>query len=207
MARSGHDKKSHPWPDRAKSAWYRPRILATAAEPGLRENLMLFHASIGARDPMRVAAVVAEIWRGKAYPFPPCPGSYIALAGDDRGSAIEVYPTGRVLVPGENAVRSADRGEAPIASATHLAIAVPCSEEELARIAWREGWLCRSCDRGRFRVVELWLENSVLIEALTPEMQQQYREFANPANWEAFLAAAGVPADPRIGGWALPTAA
>ena len=41
---------------------------------------MLFHASIGAREPARTAAVIAELWRGASYPFPAFPGSYIAAA-------------------------------------------------------------------------------------------------------------------------------
>ena len=53
---------------------------------------MLFHMSIAGRDPRHVAEVIAEIWGGEAFVFPPvAEGSWIAIAGDDRGTALEVY--------------------------------------------------------------------------------------------------------------------
>jgi hypothetical protein len=146
---------------------------------------MLFHASIAARDPAHVAAVVAQLWNGRALPFPPFPGSHVAIAGDDRGTALEVYPAGQVLTPGGDEVTSARPSEDAQPSATHLAVGVPLSEAEIQAIAAREGWLCRTCSRGGFfRVVEFWLENRVLLELLTPEMQREYRAFATPENWE-----------------------
>jgi hypothetical protein len=34
--------------------------------------------------------MIAELWRGKAYPFPPvAKGSWVAMACDDRHSTIE----------------------------------------------------------------------------------------------------------------------
>jgi hypothetical protein len=53
---------------------------------------MILHASMSANDPRHVAHVIAELWRGEALPFAPVPGSWIAMAGDSRGSGIEVYP-------------------------------------------------------------------------------------------------------------------
>ena len=59
---------------------------------------MLFHVSIEADDPRRVAEVVAEIWGGIAAPFPAvAAGSWVALSGDDKGSLIEFYPRGTEL--------------------------------------------------------------------------------------------------------------
>ncbi len=150
---------------------------------------MLFHASISAYDPARVAAVLAEMMGGEAMPFPPVPGSHIALAGDRYGTAIEVYPAGKALVPGETEAESTTLGDPDRPSDTHLAIGVSLSEAELRRICEREWWLCRTCNRGgRFHVVEVWVENRVLIEALTPEMQLEYRAIANPGSWRAMLA-------------------
>ena len=158
---------------------------------------MLFHASIPARDPARVAAVLAEMWQGSAYPFPAFPNAYIVLAGDDRGTAVEIQPAGQALCPGEREVASAriDDGERP--SETHLAIGVPCSEADLHRIATREGWHSLTCSRGEgfFRVVEIWVENRFLIEALTPEMQAEYRTFMTRENWDAFLQGGMLAAD------------
>jgi hypothetical protein len=145
---------------------------------------MLFHASLPARDPQRVASVLAELWRGAAYPFPPFPGSFVAIADDDRGTALEIYPAGQVLVPGPDEVghRRVDDGRP---SETHVAIAVRCDEATVHAIARREGWLCRTCSRGGFfHVIEVWLENRVMVEALTDEMQREYLAFATRENWD-----------------------
>ena len=61
---------------------------------------MILHASISAADPRHVAEVLAELWEGEALPFAPVAGAWIAMAGDARGSGIEVYPRGRALIPG-----------------------------------------------------------------------------------------------------------
>ena len=56
---------------------------------------MIFHVSIDADDPRHVAEVLAELWGGRAVPFPPVlKGSWVALAGDDRNTTVEIYPRG-----------------------------------------------------------------------------------------------------------------
>ena len=62
---------------------------------------MLFHASISAQDPERVARFIAAVWQGEAFPFPPAPGGWIALANDDRASAIEVNRFGLEMEAGD----------------------------------------------------------------------------------------------------------
>lgn len=53
--------------------------------------------------------------------------------------------------------------------ATHLAVDSPLSEGRAARPGRAEGWRTIACDRsGAFNVVELWLEERVLVEALDP---------------------------------------
>jgi len=59
---------------------------------------MINHISIAVKEPKRVAEVLAEIWNGVVYPFPPAPGSFIVLADDGRGTAVEITPAGTVLV-------------------------------------------------------------------------------------------------------------
>ena len=58
----------------------------------------------------------------------------------------------------------------------HLAVGTPLPKEKVLEIAAREGWRARHLSRrGAFEVIEFWIENSVMIELLTPEMQAQYR--------------------------------
>ncbi|WP_313803515.1 hypothetical protein [Sphingobium sp.] len=153
---------------------------------------MLFHLSIAAQDPRHVAQVIAEFWRGEAFPFPPVtPGSWIALAGDDRGTAIEVYPLGTILREEEDdAGGFGDPKEQTGYTATHAAIATVLSEEEVLAIATREGWPARYCKRGgAFGVIELWIEGRQMVELLTQEMQAEYLAMMTVDNYRAMLAA------------------
>lgn len=154
---------------------------------------MIFHASIDADDPRRVAAVLAELWRGEALPFPPIgDGSLIVMAGDERNSAIEVLRRGTGLVPGEgdaDAIGVATPGERVVPF--HLAIASPLSFEAVEEIASREGWLCKRRRRGDlFEVIELWLENRLMVEVLTPAMQTEYLQAMTVPAWRAAVSLA-----------------
>ena len=60
---------------------------------------MIHHISISAQNLQRVAQVLAEIFKGQAVPFPPHPGSYMTVAMNEHGTAIEVYPSGVQLIP------------------------------------------------------------------------------------------------------------
>jgi hypothetical protein len=157
---------------------------------------MIFHASIPAGDPKHVAHVLAELWDGFAAPFSPFPDAWMAVAGDDRGSIVEVYPHDRVITPGGGREQSVSYGDAKVEparfSAFHMAIATPKSAAEVLAIGEREGWRAVRCSRGQnfFDVIELWVENSTMLEFLTPEMQAQYRAFATPENFKAMAAAA-----------------
>jgi hypothetical protein len=152
---------------------------------------MLFHASIPARNPENVARVIAELWGGFHAPFPSFPDSWMAIAGDDRGSIIETYPSDRVLIPGGERA-SFEPGERPAAgySAFHIAVASTLTPEEVFAIGEREGWRTIRCTRGQnfFDVIELWIEGTTMIEVLTDEMQKQYLAFATPKNFRAFAA-------------------
>jgi hypothetical protein len=154
---------------------------------------MIHHLSIAAENPHRVAEVLAELWGGVAYPFPPHPGSYITMAKDKEGTAIEVYPLGTELVPGDGEEQAQFcRGTSSQFSATHVNISVSTSLEKIQQIGAREGWRVLLCNRGPFEVIEFWLENHLMIEVLTPELLLQYIEFAKPENWEAFLNDPGI---------------
>lgn len=154
---------------------------------------MLFHVSIDARDPRRVATVLAELFGGEATPFPPvAEGSWIAHAGDPRSTAIEVYPRGTELIemPGD-ADAIGVPGDGGL-SATHFAMATRLSEDEVFAIAAREDWPAKYRKRGgAFGVVELWVEGDRMVEVLTAEMQAEYLASFTIENWKRMLAGAG----------------
>ena len=151
---------------------------------------MLFHVSLEADDPRHVAHVFAEILGGAAAPFPPIgDDSWVALAGDDRGTMIEVYPRGTEmhLAPGDaDAIGIAT--EPRRNNATHIAIATQSNMEEIFALAEREGWPVKYCRRGgKFGVIELWVEGCQLVEVLTAEMQREYLETVTIPNWERMI--------------------
>jgi hypothetical protein len=153
---------------------------------------MLFHISMAAERPKQAARLVAELWGGRAYPFPPvAQGSWIAMAGDDRGSAIEVYPLGTELYEGEGESGARSRDGRPSRSGpVHVAIATELDVEAVKAIAKRFGAPVKVCSRGPFHVVEVWVEGCFMIEVLTPEMQAEYLANLHFAGYERFLAAA-----------------
>jgi len=161
---------------------------------------MLFHLSIDAHNPRRVAQVLAELFGdGTATPFPPVAGgSWLAMANDERNTTIEVYQRGTVLaaVPGdEDAIGVHDESAASIASsAVHFAMATRLSQDAVMDIAAREGWPAKYCKRGgMFGVIEMWIEGERMAEILTEEMQAEYLAALTVENWTAMLAA-GAPA-------------
>ena len=138
---------------------------------------MIFHVSIDAGDPQHVAQVIAELWGGAAGPFPPvAEGSWVAMAGDDRNTSVEVYPRGTELVEADGDADSFARtGGNGAYSSTHFAMATALGMDEVLAIAAREGWPAKYRKRGGiFGVIEVWIEGTRLIEVLTPEMQAEY---------------------------------
>ena len=154
---------------------------------------MLFHMSIPCRDPKRSALVIAELWRGEAFPFPHNRNeSWVAFAGDDRATAIECYPYASVISPSTDnhpvgfvvhQRSSADLTPLAGRGAVHAAIGTPLSLEEIVAIGDREGWLARFARRGLFSVVELWLDNETMLEVLTADQQKQYLESQTLDAW------------------------
>lgn len=142
---------------------------------------MLHHLSIPAREPRRVAEVLAELLDGVCLPFPPNPGSFITVARDGNGTAVEVYPADSVIMPnglaGGEFVRT---GHSVGYGAVHFALSVDSPLADIEAISQREGWECYVCSRGGdFDVVEVWIDNRFLVELLPPEFTARYLDFAD----------------------------
>ncbi len=155
---------------------------------------MIHHMSFAARDPRGAAEAIAALWRGEAFPFPPVgEGSWVAISGDDRGTTMEVYRAGTELHPADGDADGAPvvRPEAPRYVASHAAIASPLGEDEIKAIAAERGWIAKYRKRGGiFGVIEFWVENSFMLEVMTPEMQREYTGFMSRDAWRAMLAGA-----------------
>jgi len=149
---------------------------------------MIFHFSIAADDPKRTATMLAELWRGHAFYFPMVgKGSWVAHAGDDRRSTVEVYPRDLALYPAEG--QGEQRNE-PVSrhGPFHAAVATPLSAEEVEEIGRRYGCHTERRQRGPFHVIEYWVDNALMLEMLTPEWQAEYQRSVTPDGWRAMLA-------------------
>ncbi|MFN6538144.1 MAG: hypothetical protein RM021_017605 [Nostoc sp. EkiNYC01] len=97
---------------------------------------MIHHISIAANNPRHVAEVLAKLLGGKTAPFPSHPGSYVAVALDEQGTLIEVYPLGTELIPGdgEQQVQFRKNNNYSQFNAVHAAVSVSVSEKRLKKL-------------------------------------------------------------------------
>lgn len=136
---------------------------------------MLHHLSFTAENPRHVADVLARLIGGSVSHFQPWPGSFIAWSKDGAGTAIEVYPRGTELSPDDGGqARFRHNYFAQKHTGTHAALSVTRNEEYVCEVADRNGWQVQRLDRGGFDVLELWIENTTMIEVLTPAMLAAY---------------------------------
>jgi hypothetical protein len=157
---------------------------------------MIHHVSIPAREPERVARVLAELLGGYAGPFiGPMPGAWVAYAEDGVGTGIEVYTEDTLIVPGEGDTLGCARpGAAPAAVAFHALISVKATRADIERIGAREGWRTLHFWRGPpglqlFELYEFWVENRVMLELATEDMIGGYVQIANGPAQRRLLAA------------------
>ena len=157
---------------------------------------MLFHLSIEADNPQRMAQFFAEIWDGEALPFPSVtPGSWAAHSGDERATMIEIYPRGTELHPveGDNDAAGVRVAMPHRHNATHMAIGTRKSEADIYALCDRYGFVAKYRRRGGiFGVIEIFAEDCQMIEVLTDEMQREYTGAITIENWKMMLKAQGL---------------
>lgn len=148
---------------------------------------MIHHVSFTAENPREVATILADLIGGRVSRFGPWPGGYIAWAPDPAGTAIEVYPTGTELAPDPEGGQAlfAHNYFAQRFTAVHAAISLDRTEDEIMRVAQRAGWQARRLDRGGFEVIEVWVENTVMLEVMTPAMATRYLAVVDSPRIEA----------------------
>ena len=149
--------------------------------------MALLHMSIKAAEPQAVADFLASLMGGSALPFPPFPDSWIAFSQGDDGTAIEVYPLTHRLVAGDAQVECRFGEEDGAPTFAHIALATPLSADEVFGLAEERGWQARTCNRGPFHCIEVWLENRLLIEVLDKKMLADYRSGMTMRNWKSMF--------------------
>ena len=150
---------------------------------------MIHHISIPAREPQRVAEVLAELMGGRCIPFGPLEGAFMAASGDPHGTMIEVYPDQSTLdIPDrDDQVVFGKNQSPPHTWPFHAFLSVPLDTEQVEQIGAREGWRAKTFGRGMkghkpfFHVIEFWLENRLMIEVAPPDMAEEYETFLKTA--------------------------
>jgi hypothetical protein len=138
--------------------------------------IMIHHLSIPAQNPLHVAQTMVELFGGVLTKFGPYPNSFIAWSGDEYGTAIEVYPSGTEMFPDAGNGQANFRHNKATSGfvATHAALSVERSKEEILSLAQKQGWRAIELSRGSFHVIEFWIENRVMLELMTPSMTAGY---------------------------------
>lgn len=136
----------------------------------------IHHYSIPVKDTQHVAEVLQDLFGGTITPFDPYPNSYIVWFGDEHGSAIELFPVGTEMFPDANDGQANFRHNPSHTefTATHAAISINRTREEILEVANKNSWKAAEHSRGSFNVIEFWIENRIMIELLTPDMVQEY---------------------------------
>lgn len=152
---------------------------------------MLLHVSVESDDPRRLAAAVAELWAGEAFPYPVASDEgWMAIAGDDRGSMLEILPRGTELRvgPGDGDAIGVT-GPPRRHGGTHLALETVLGDSAVMAVGVREGWQMKRGRRGNgaFWVIEAWVDGCLLLELVTPAMQRAYRETLTIENCRRML--------------------
>lgn len=148
---------------------------------------MIHHVSIPARNPEHVAEVLAEVMGGRAVPFGPLEGAFMAMGAD--GDMIEVYPDRATLdIPAkDDQVVFGENKAPPQTWPFHMFLSVPLDTAAVEAIGAREGWRAKTFGRGMqghdpfFHVIEFWIENRLMIEVAPPALRAEYENFIHTA--------------------------
>jgi hypothetical protein len=99
---------------------------------------------------------------------------------------VEVYPAGTEFQPDGIAGSRFVKNDARPYGSTDAAIVRAISE--------RAEWQCFDSGRGRFHVIEVWIENETMVEVLPPEYAREYLAFTRPDYIKAAMAKAPIAA-------------
>lgn len=150
---------------------------------------MILHASFAVDHPHPAALAVAQLLGGEAFHFPDLgPQAWIAMAGDSHGTLVEFLQRGTEFhyEPGKPVRHLA--GKPARASACHILLETPLSEQRVLAIANEHGCRAHRTLHGPLPVIEFWIEDCLLIEVATPDMAAFYKDIATPSNVRRMLA-------------------
>jgi hypothetical protein len=137
---------------------------------------VLHHVSFNAREPRQVAQRLAQILGAHAIraPHPPFPeGSWFVVYGNAQGTLIEVLPWGKIQHPQSHGGLRDDPEMRPH-SGTHVLLGTSRSADEVLSMAHAHGWRAGVASAGLFSFIKVWVDDTFLVEVLTPEQTRDY---------------------------------
>lgn len=143
--------------------------------------MKIHHFTIPAKNPERVAAVLAELLGARVIPMPHPRGSLVVHAGDADGTAIEVWPAATRGGIGDADLSQRDL-PLPEAWPHHGYVSSDAVDaEHVLAVFEREGWKAERVQQGppglSFSLVRGWIENQTTIEIVSREMRAEYERF------------------------------
>ncbi len=113
----------------------------------------------------------AKAVRAPAPPFPYA--AWFVCCGDDAGTLIEVMPWGETRDAGSPRGVGFD-AEMRGTSGSHVLMSTQQRADQVFCLAEREDWRVENADAGLFKFIKVWVENTFLVELMTPEMTREY---------------------------------
>lgn len=143
--------------------------------------MKIHHFTVPARNPARVAACLAEVLGARIVPLPHPEGTLLVYAGDDDGSAIEVWPASLRGAVGDHELSARDL-PLPEAWPHHAYVtSESCDVDQILAVFEREGWRAEKVKNGPpgdgFSLVRGWIENHTSIEIGGASMRAEYEQF------------------------------
>lgn len=149
---------------------------------------MILHASVVADEPKTTAETLARLFGGIALPVGPGEGTWSAIGPDPIGNTISVLARGSEFHRAGEHVET--RVGAPVRhSAFHMLIDTALSEGEVLALARERGCNALRAKHGAFDVIEFWIDDCLLIEVVTPQLGQAYRDMVHSEELRARLIA------------------
>lgn len=137
---------------------------------------MIHHMSFSVRSPERVAHILAELTGATAVkaPTPPFPlGTWFVVAGDEKGSLLEILPAAFVFDPAAP-LGFSQRPPTFKPVAAHVLVSAAVEADAIRLVAMREGWRLDEVETGLFKVIKVWIEECALIEFLADGEAARY---------------------------------
>jgi hypothetical protein len=151
---------------------------------------MINLVTLNAEDTKTVSGFITEMVQGECRPFPPVAGSYVVFLPGNDGRVIQVLPETVGLAKGDLTIQYVERAPVEGPRTTHISVETTRSADEVITAAKEFGWTARVSNRAAFSVIEVWYEDTHLIEFIDQDNQPKIRTFATAESFDRMFGVA-----------------